>query len=186
MQVNINFWSYLAQICLEWQMFRTTVVQKIKTHILFSMTYFFGKSCRLWDNVEKYCTAGQATDDNMAHAHCLLDTYGYKYTLIIFNTYFFPLQQWLNERASMLHYTYIACLVNSLLFRLILECLYELYHFRDPKISVNGKWSVTSENTQWLSKHGASCMTSHDFYATCTEFVNSHSQTTVMRRLVLY
>jgi len=26
------------------------------------------------DNVEKYCRAGQATDDNMAHAHCMLDT----------------------------------------------------------------------------------------------------------------
>jgi len=23
--------------------------------------------------VEKYCRAGQATDDNMAHAHCVLD-----------------------------------------------------------------------------------------------------------------
>ena len=33
----------------------------------------FRKSCRLWD-VEKYCTAEQATDDNMAHAHCMLDT----------------------------------------------------------------------------------------------------------------
>jgi len=53
-------------------MCETTVVQKIKTHILYSMTFF--KSCRLWDNVEKYCTAGQATDDNMAHAHCLPDT----------------------------------------------------------------------------------------------------------------
>jgi hypothetical protein len=35
---------------------------------------FFRKSCRLWDMVEKYRTAGQATDDNMAHAHCILDT----------------------------------------------------------------------------------------------------------------
>jgi hypothetical protein len=26
----------------------------------------------------------------------------------------FPLQQWLHERASMLRYTYIACLVNEL------------------------------------------------------------------------
>ena len=25
----------------------------------------FRKSCRLWDNVEKYCRAGQATDDNI-------------------------------------------------------------------------------------------------------------------------
>jgi len=24
--------------------------------------------------VEKYCIAGQTTDDNMAHAHCVLDT----------------------------------------------------------------------------------------------------------------
>jgi hypothetical protein len=26
------------------------------------------------DNVQKYCRAGQANDDNMAHAHCMLDT----------------------------------------------------------------------------------------------------------------
>jgi len=30
--------------------------------------------CRLWDNVEKYCRTGQATDYIMAHAHCMLDT----------------------------------------------------------------------------------------------------------------
>jgi len=54
-------------------MFQTKVVEKIKTHILFSVT-FFRKSCRLWDNVEKCCRAGQDRDDNMAHAHCLPDT----------------------------------------------------------------------------------------------------------------
>jgi len=31
----------------------------------------FRKSCRLWDTVEKYCRGGQATHDNMAHAHCM-------------------------------------------------------------------------------------------------------------------
>jgi len=36
--------------------------------------FFFRKSCRLWDNVEEYCKVGQATDNNMAHAHCMLDT----------------------------------------------------------------------------------------------------------------
>jgi hypothetical protein len=30
---------------------------------------------------KKYCRAGQATDDNMAHAHFMLDTWGYKHTL---------------------------------------------------------------------------------------------------------
>jgi hypothetical protein len=45
-------------------MFRTKVVDKIKTHILCSVT-FFQKSCHLWDNVEKYGTARQVTDDNI-------------------------------------------------------------------------------------------------------------------------
>jgi len=35
---------------------------------------FFRQSCHFLDNVEKYCRAGQATGDNMAHAHCMLDT----------------------------------------------------------------------------------------------------------------
>jgi hypothetical protein len=45
--------------------------------------FFFRKSCRLWDNVEKCSRDGQATDGNMAYAHCVMDTYGYK----ICNTY---------------------------------------------------------------------------------------------------
>jgi hypothetical protein len=42
-------------------MFQTKVVEKIKTHILCSVT-FFQKSCLLWDNVEKLVRVGQATD----------------------------------------------------------------------------------------------------------------------------
>jgi len=45
-------------------MFQPKIVEKIK-HILCSIT-FSRKPCRLWDNVEKYSRAGQATDDNMA------------------------------------------------------------------------------------------------------------------------
>jgi hypothetical protein len=37
--------------------------------------------------VEKYCRAGQTTDDDMAHAHCMLDTQGYKHLLRICNTH---------------------------------------------------------------------------------------------------
>jgi len=54
-------------------MYQTEVVDKIKTYILYSVT-FFRKSCLVWDNMEKYCRAWQATDDNMAHAHCVLGT----------------------------------------------------------------------------------------------------------------
>ena len=82
------FWSYLAQFFLEWEMFRTKVVQKIKTHILCSVT-LSRKSYRLWDNVEKYCREGQATDDNTAHAHCMLNDSRYKHALRICNTYCF-------------------------------------------------------------------------------------------------
>jgi hypothetical protein len=34
---------------------------------------FFSKIVLFMDNVEKYCRTGQATDDNMAHAHFMLD-----------------------------------------------------------------------------------------------------------------
>jgi hypothetical protein len=54
--------------------------------------------------VEKYCRAGKATDDSMAHGHCMMDTEGCRRTLRICNT-IFPLQQWLHERASMLGHT---------------------------------------------------------------------------------
>jgi hypothetical protein len=44
---------YLAKFFLELEIFQTKVVEKIKPHILHSVT-FFRKSHRLWHNVEKY------------------------------------------------------------------------------------------------------------------------------------
>jgi hypothetical protein len=74
------------------------------------------KSCRLWDNVEKYGTAGRATDDNITRrkrvacwTNKATDTHWDYETLIAF-----PLQQWLYERAQMLRCTYIACLVTCI------------------------------------------------------------------------
>jgi len=46
--------------------------------------------------------------DNIAHAHCMLDTYSYKHTLRIWYIIAFLLQQWLHERATMLRYTHTA------------------------------------------------------------------------------
>ena len=60
--------------------------------------------------MEKYCRAEQATDYNMAYAHCVLDTKGYRHTLRLCRTLIaFQLQQWLHDLASVLQYTYIAC-----------------------------------------------------------------------------
>jgi len=53
-------------------MFQTKVVEEIKTHILCSKPFFL-ISCCLWDYMEKFRRVGQATDDNMAHALCMLD-----------------------------------------------------------------------------------------------------------------
>ena len=52
-------------------MSQTKIVEKIKTHIFCSITYFLTPR-RLCDNVEKYIRAGEATDDNMRHAHLTL------------------------------------------------------------------------------------------------------------------
>jgi hypothetical protein len=60
----VHLWQYVTEFFWEWEMFRIKVVEKIKTHILCSVT-FSQKSYCLWDNVEKYCTAGQATDDSI-------------------------------------------------------------------------------------------------------------------------
>jgi len=50
-------------------MFQTKGVEKIKTHILCSVT-FFRKSCRLWDNVEKMWYS--PTDHRWQHGACAL------------------------------------------------------------------------------------------------------------------
>jgi hypothetical protein len=75
---------------------------------------FSRKSCRLRDNVEKYGRAAKAADDNIIRSMrsaCWIttatDTHSEFVILIAFRQ-----QQWLLERASMLRYTYIACLVN--------------------------------------------------------------------------
>jgi len=52
------------------------------THFMFN--FFLNRA--VYDNLEKYCRAGQATDNNIAHAHCMLDILGYKYTHRLCNT----------------------------------------------------------------------------------------------------
>jgi len=56
-------------------MCNTKVVEKIRAHMLCSITFSpLQKSHRLRGNVEKYYRAGQATDDNkMAHADFVPD-----------------------------------------------------------------------------------------------------------------
>jgi hypothetical protein len=84
-------------------MFGRKFVVKFKTCVLL-------KSCRLWDDEEKYDGAGQATDDHvirrMRIACCAskaTDTQS-EYVILIA----FTLQQWFHERTSILRNAYIA------------------------------------------------------------------------------
>jgi hypothetical protein len=54
MNTITHFLLYLTNFFLEWEMFRTKVEEKIKTHIL---CLFFRKLYSLWENVET-CAAG--------------------------------------------------------------------------------------------------------------------------------
>jgi hypothetical protein len=62
--------------------------EKSKYTFYIQKLFFFRKSCLLWVNVQKYCRAGETTDDNMAHAHYMLDDLRLPHILIC-NTYCF-------------------------------------------------------------------------------------------------
>ena len=70
---KVHLWQYLPEFLYEGENVSDEIVEKFRTHILWAWT-IFRKSCLLWDNVEKYCWAGKATDGNTAHAHDMLDT----------------------------------------------------------------------------------------------------------------
>jgi len=78
MRNNTHFASYLAHFFLERKVSDQHCWETQNTHFMFN--FVFSKSCRLWENVDKYCKVGQATDDNMAYVLCMLDTKGCKYT----------------------------------------------------------------------------------------------------------
>ena len=119
MKTDVHLWLYIAEFFLEWEMFQTKVVEKIKTHILCSITFFFRKSCRLWYNVEKYCTAGQATDDDIIRrmrCACRITKATNTHSQYVIA---FPLLQSSHERALVLRYTYIDCVVRVLHLRMV-------------------------------------------------------------------
>ena len=98
-QVNLNLTRITATLYED----VFTFVEKIKTHILCSIT-FFPKSCRLWDNVGKFYGRMQATGENIIRRvrfGCRItktaDIHS-EYVILIA----FPRQQWCRERALVL------------------------------------------------------------------------------------
>jgi len=102
MKTTIHLWSYLSHFFLEWEILQTKVVEKIKTHILYSLTSL-RKSCRLWDNVKIYIYIPQITTWRMRISRWVpksTNTHSQYVILIAFS-----LQQWLHERASLLRHS---------------------------------------------------------------------------------
>ena len=74
---------------------------------------------------KKYRRATQTTDDNMAYAHCVLDTSGYKHTLRICNTYCISTATTVTRKPLnvTLYVLYLSCLVLNLLIHKVTKQL---------------------------------------------------------------
>ena len=73
---------------LQMQIFQTKVADKLKTHVLFSIT-IFTRIVRLRNKVEnRYSQTGYKSQYKRAHALYMLDNKGYRHILRICNVYF--------------------------------------------------------------------------------------------------
>jgi len=126
--IIISNWIFLRM-----QNISNKFVENFKKHFIYSKI-FFRKFCLLWGNVEKYCTFGQATGENITWSMrfaCRVtkttDTNS-EYVILIA----FPQQQWLLEIASVFLGTFLLSLslsypVTSCLSTRSLHLLYFYY-----------------------------------------------------------
>jgi len=87
------------------------LVGKIKTHILFSVK-FSPENLAVYEIMWKN-TAGQVTDGNMAHSHCMLEKEMYRNTLRICNVYCFSTAKMVTRRRlnERFYVNYLSCFV---------------------------------------------------------------------------
>jgi len=107
-------------------------------HTFHAQQIFFLKAVRLSDNEQKCGTAMQATDDNIIRRMRIVcsktkatNTHSEYVTIIAFLW-----QKWLCERASMLRYMYIACIVGlkETLEKSLVTADYSISGWKFPKI----------------------------------------------------
>jgi len=141
METDIHFWSYLAHFFLDWEMFQTNFVQIIKIHILYPVN---PAVCEvMWKNIVEP-ERPQMTVWRICISCCIpkaTNTLS-EYVLLIA----FPLQHWLHMCASMLHYTYIACLVYITIYKIQLK----YFSFRFICVKWSTKKNSLSLYLVWL------------------------------------
>ena len=110
MKTSVHF-LYLAQLVLECETFQTKVVEEIKTHFMF-INPFLTENRLLYEITWKNTVRPdrpQMTTLRMRIACCIIKPTNSHSEYVVCST--FTLRQWLHESASVLGYTYIACLL---------------------------------------------------------------------------
>jgi len=102
MMTTKNLRSYLAHFFLESEMFQTNV-QKIKTRILYAVTFFISKILPLM---------GYSRTGHRQHGACALHAGYLRQQTHTHSEYAILIAVLLQKRASLLGYTYIICLVT--------------------------------------------------------------------------
>ena len=114
MKTTEQFFSYLAQFFLEWEMLQAKFTVKIKTHFLFGNFFFENPAVyeTMWENaVERDRPQMDNIIWRMRIASWIPKATNTHSQYVIFIAS--PLQQWLYFRVSMLRFTYIVCLVKA-------------------------------------------------------------------------
>jgi len=99
MKTTGHFFIISRSILFRMRNVSARVVEELKTHILYSIIFFYRKSYLCENKVETFCRAEQATD-NMAHEHFVLIIKATQTQTQYVILKAFPHQQLLQERAS--------------------------------------------------------------------------------------
>ena len=93
-----------------------------------SFFFLFRKSFLLRDSVGRYSTATQATDKNMAQSHFIPITLGYKHTLRICNTYWFPTATMVLRKSLDIMFIRVLPLLLAMALVITNKCLWRHSH----------------------------------------------------------
>ena len=110
METNMQFWSYLVQFFFRKEMFQPNFVEKMKTCILGSITFFFFENRTIHVKICTDFSAVRATDDKIAHEHGIVDTLDNKHTISISNIYCFYTKKMITRTRLKCTLYYLHCL----------------------------------------------------------------------------
>jgi hypothetical protein len=164
MKTDVHFWSYLAHFFLEWELFQTKVVDKIKTHTLRSITFFSESRAVyeiMWKNIVELGKL-QTTIQIMRNVCWITkatNTHS-EYVILIA----FPLQQWLHLHATVLRRNYVASPAPTWL-KIIFIIRWLLQYRQEP--FNGGRSTAEKRETDWDLNPLLRCSSVPSFIVSC-------------------